>query len=118
MWLIQEWGARRTGTSGPRWIGILLYHIQVPSTGNLYCSAGTPGDVVASGSSLVLPRAAADTRGQHSALRYTGASVVRYAMRGQQRGAQERRREVGTRERRTGRKRSLGLLVVRQQEPG
>jgi hypothetical protein len=39
-------------------------------------------------------------------------------MRGQQRGAQERRREGGTRKRRTGRKRSLGLLVVRQQELG
>ena len=31
---------------------------------------------------------------------------------------QERRREGGTRERGTGRKRSLGLLVVRQQELG
>ena len=51
-------------------------------------------------------------------LRYTGASIVRYAMRGQQKGAQERRREGGTRERGTGRKRSLGLLVVRQQELG
>ena len=40
----------------------------------------------------MLPRAAADTRGQYSTLRYTGASLVRYAMRGQQKGAQERRR--------------------------
>jgi hypothetical protein len=39
-------------------------------------------------------------------------------MKGQQRGAQERRREGGRRERETGRKRSLGLLVVRQQELG
>ena len=39
-------------------------------------STGTPGDfVVASGSSLVLPGAAADTRGQYSTLHYTGASV-------------------------------------------
>jgi hypothetical protein len=88
--------------------------------GPVIYSTGTPGDVVASGSSLVLPRAAADTRGQHSTLRYAGASIVRYAMRGQQRGAQERRREGGTRERRAGRKRSLGLVVVvaRQQELG
>jgi hypothetical protein len=51
-------------------------------------------------------------------LRYTGYrrqdSIVRNAMQGQQRGAQERRREGGTRER----KKSLGLLVVRQQELG
>ena len=37
-------------------------------------------------------------------------------MRGQQKGAQERRREGGTREQGTGRKRSLKLLVVRQVE--
>jgi hypothetical protein len=35
-------------------------------------STGTPGGFIASGSSLVLPRAAADTRGQYSALHYTG----------------------------------------------
>jgi hypothetical protein len=81
-------------------------------------SAGATGDVAASGSSLVLPRVAADTRGQHSTLHYAGASIVHYAMRGQQRGAQERMREGGTRERRTGRKKSLGLLVARQQELG
>jgi hypothetical protein len=81
-------------------------------------TAGTPGDVVASGSSLVRPRAAADTRGQCSALHCAGASVVRYAMQGQQRGAPERRREGGTRERGNGRRKSLGLLVVRQQELG
>ena len=53
-------------------------------------STGTPGDfVVASGSSLVLPRAAADTGGQYSTLRYTGGSTVRYAMQGQERRAQE-----------------------------
>jgi hypothetical protein len=72
--------------------------IQVPSTGTLQRSNsnGTPGDfVVASGSSLVPPRAAADTRGQYSTLHYTGGSIVRYAMQGQQRGAQERRREGG-----------------------
>jgi hypothetical protein len=47
----------------------------------------------------VLPRAAADTRGQYSTLRYTGASIVRYAMRGQQKGGageEERRRDEGT----------------------
>jgi hypothetical protein len=49
---------------------------------------GTPGDFVASGSSLLLPR----------------ASIVRYAMQGQQSGAQERRREGGTRERGKGRR--------------
>jgi hypothetical protein len=37
-------------------------------------------------------------------------------MQGQQRGAQERRRGGETRERGKERKRSLGLLVVRQQE--
>jgi hypothetical protein len=84
------------------------------------CSIGTPGDVAASDSSLVLPRAAVDTRGQYSTLRYTGAgaNIVRYAMQGQHRGAQERRREGGTRERGKGRRKSLGLLLVRQQELG
>jgi hypothetical protein len=48
---------------------------------------GLQGDfVVASGSSLVLPRAAADTGGQCSMLRYTGGSAVRHAVKGQQRG--------------------------------
>ena len=56
-------------------------------------SIGSPGGFVASGSSLVFPRAAADTRGQYSTLHYTGASVVRYAMQEQQGRAQERRRE-------------------------
>jgi hypothetical protein len=78
-------------------------------------SDGTPGDVVASGSSLVFPRAAAGTRGQHSTLHCAGASIARYAMQGQQRGGHERRREGGTKERGEGRKRSLGLLVMRQQ---
>jgi hypothetical protein len=60
-------------------------------------SIGTPGDfVVASGSSLVLPRAAVDTGGQHSMLRYAGGSAARYAVQGQQREAQERRRDEGT----------------------
>jgi hypothetical protein len=81
-------------------------------------TTGAPGDAVASGSSLVLPRAAADTRGQYSTLHYTGVSIARYAMQGQQRGAPERRREGGTRERGKGRRKSLGLLVVRQQELG
>jgi hypothetical protein len=81
-------------------------------------SAVTPGEFFASGSSLVLPRAAADTRGQYSSKHYAGASIARNAMQGQRRGAQERRRGGGTRERGTGRKRSLELLVVRQQELG
>ena len=58
---------------------------------------GTPGDAVASGSSLVLPRGATGRRGQYSALRYTGASIVCYAMQGQQRrdeGTGERAKEV------------------------
>jgi hypothetical protein len=81
--------------------------------------AGAPGDFFASGSSLVLPRAAADTRGlQHSTLHCTGASTARYPVRGQQRGAQERRRGGGTREWGNGRKRPLGLVVVRQQDLG
>jgi hypothetical protein len=78
-------------------------------------TTGAPGDFVASGSSLVLPRATAGARGQHSILHYTGTSIVRYAMQGQQRGTQERRRKGGTRERGEGRRKSLGLLVVRQQ---
>jgi hypothetical protein len=81
-------------------------------------TTGTPGSVVASGSSLVLPRAAADTHGQYSTLHYTGASIARYSMQGRQRGAPERRREGGTRERGKGRRKSLGLLMVRQQELG
>jgi hypothetical protein len=55
-------------------------------------------------SSLVLPRAAADTRGQYSALHYAGGSTVRHAVQGQQRGAQEGRRGEG--------------MVVRQQGLG
>jgi hypothetical protein len=81
-------------------------------------TTGTPGGFVTSGSSLVLPRAAADTRGQYNTPHYTGVSIVRYAMQGQKRGAQERRREGGTRDRGIGRRKSLGLLVLRQQELG
>jgi hypothetical protein len=81
-------------------------------------SNGTPGDFAASGSLLLLPRAAAETLGQVSTLHYTEASIVRYAMQGQQRGAQGRRRERGTREREKGRRKSIGLLVVRQQGLG
>jgi hypothetical protein len=107
---------RRTITSGPRWtvrvsylISILLFHNLVSSTG----TGNTPGDFIASGSSLVLPRDAADTRGQYSTLHYTGGSAVRYAMQGQQRGAQERRREGGTRERGTGRRKPLQAAGAR-----
>jgi hypothetical protein len=93
----------------------IMFKYLVPA---IYSIGTTTGGVVASGSSLVLPRAAADTRGQYSALRYIRASIVRCAMQGQQRGAQERRRERGTRERRIGRKSLLELLVVRQQGLG
>ena len=44
----------------------------------------------------MVPRAAVDTRGQYSTLHYTGVSIVRYAMQGQQRGAPERRRDERT----------------------
>jgi hypothetical protein len=95
IWLIQERGVRRrTGTADRGGLvtysntgRVLIYypiiskHL-VPAT----YTTGTPGGAVASGSSLVLPRAAADTRGQYSTLGYTGASIVRYSMQGQQRG--------------------------------
>jgi hypothetical protein len=55
----------------------LPYHNQAPTAPVIY-SIGTPEDVVASGSSLVLPRAAAGTR--DSTLHYTGASIARRAM--------------------------------------
>jgi hypothetical protein len=44
------------------------------------CGAGAPEGFVASGSSLVLPRAAAGTRGKHSTLHCAGASTMRRAM--------------------------------------
>jgi hypothetical protein len=89
-------------------------------------SVGAPGGVVASASSsslvLPLPRAAADTCGQHSALHYTVASTLQHAVlvrsQEQQGGAQERRREGGTRERGKGRLRALGLLMASQQGLG
>jgi hypothetical protein len=117
---------RRTGTAD--WGGLafcsnagrmLICHPAISKhLAPVNCAAGDPGDVVASGTSLVLPRAAADTRGQHGALHHTGVSIARYAVQGQQRGAPERRREGGTREREKGRRKSLGLLVARQQELG
>jgi hypothetical protein len=99
----------------------LSYKIMFKCLVPVNCAIGSPGGFIASGSSLVLPRAAADTRGQHSTLHHTGVSIARYryAMQGQQRGAQERRREGGTKERgRKGRRKSLGLLVARQQGLG
>jgi hypothetical protein len=100
IWLIQERGIRNKNDDQPQDRGWLY------STSNLTYSStysiipvnysnSTPGDFVASGSSLLLPRVAADTRGQYSTLHYTGAStgIVRCAMQGQQRGAQERRGE-------------------------
>ncbi len=47
----------------------------------------------------MLPRAAADTRGQHSALHHAGASTARCAVQGPQMGGageEERRRDEGT----------------------
>jgi hypothetical protein len=74
----------------------ITYKYRVP----VIYTTGTPGDfVVASGSSLVLPRAAADTRWQCSTLHYTEGSAVCYAMQGQQQrgaGEEERRRDEGT----------------------
>jgi hypothetical protein len=91
----------RRSTSGLRSVVSNIYcnlsYIQVPSAGKPYDTTGTPRDFVASGSSLVVPRAAADTRGQHSTLHYTGASIVRYAIQGPQgAGEEERRRDEGT----------------------
>jgi hypothetical protein len=64
-------------------------------------TTGTPGDFVASGSSLVLPRAAADTRGQHSTLHHAGVSIAHstlcYARTAEGgAGEEERRRDEGT----------------------
>jgi hypothetical protein len=65
-----------------------------------------PGDYAASGSSLALPRAAADT--QHPAPCHARAAEGGA-------GEEERRRDEGTGK---GRKKSLGLVVVRQQGLG
>jgi hypothetical protein len=71
---------------------------------------------------VLLPRAAADTRGQHSTLHYTDASIVRYAMcyaRAAEGGAVEgeRRRSDGTGEGgkevgRTAGGKAAGALVI------
>jgi hypothetical protein len=61
-------------------------------------SDGAPGGVVASGSSLVLPRAAAGTRGQHSTLPHRSYSSYARAAEGGA-GEEERRRDEGTGER-------------------
>jgi hypothetical protein len=85
----------------------IVYPITCKCLAPVIYSAGAPGDfVVASGSSLVLPRAAvltaADTGGQHSMLRYTGSSTARCAMEGGAAeggagaGEEERRRDEGT----------------------
>jgi hypothetical protein len=110
IWLIQECGVRRkTGT--PDRGGLVFYS----NTGRIPIiypiifkyllpvnyTTGTPGDAVASGSSLVLPRAAADTRGQFSTPDYTGAGIqystlcyARAAEGGA--GEEKRRRDEGT----------------------
>jgi hypothetical protein len=87
-------------------------------------SNGTPGDFVASGSSLLLLRAAADTRGQYSTLHSTRASIVRYATAckgsrgGRRRGGEdERRRDEGMGEGAKEVARAVGI-VVRQQGLG
>jgi hypothetical protein len=111
IWLIQELGVRRrTGTLDR---GGLVFYSNTGRILSIYpiifkylvpvnYTTGTPGDLVALGSSLVLPRAAADTRGQYSTLHCTGVSIVRYSIQGQQREAPERRREGGTRDEGTG----------------
>ena len=106
MWLIQERGVRRrTGT--PDRGGLVFYS----NTGRILIyypivfkhlvpvnySTDTPGDVVASGSSLVLPWAAADTRGLCSTLLYTGGSTVCHAIM-LCRGSREGRRRGGEKE--------------------
>ena len=48
----------------------------------IYNALRQDASTVASGSLLVLPRAAADTRWQYSTLHYTGGSTVCYAMQG------------------------------------
>jgi hypothetical protein len=92
IWLIQERGVRRTGIQEPQDRGGLVFYSNTNTSivpiiypiifkylVPVYYTTGTPGDFIASGSSLVLPRAAADTRGQYSALHYTleGGSVNR-----------------------------------------
>jgi hypothetical protein len=58
-------------------------------------SSGTPGDFVASGSSLLLPRAAADTRSiVHCTTVYSTPCYARAAEGGA--GEEERRRDEGT----------------------
>ena len=76
----------------------ITYKYRVP----VIYATGAPGDFVASGSSLVLPRAATDTRGQYSTLLYAIQEAVQYytvfyagaAERGA--GEEERRRDEGT----------------------
>jgi hypothetical protein len=75
----------------------IIFKCKVP----VIYTAGAPGDFVASGSSLVLPRAAADTRGHHSTLHYTGGSAEYSALcyAGEAEGGageEERRRDEGT----------------------
>jgi hypothetical protein len=76
-------------------IAPIIYPIMFKCLVPVNYATGAPGDFVASGSSLVLPRAAADTRGQHSTLHHAGVSIARYAIQGQQKGAPERRRDEG-----------------------
>ena len=64
-------------------------------------TAGAPGDFVASGSPLVLPRAlgrCGHARAAQCTTLYR-VGIVRYAVQGQQRGAQERRRDEGAEDR-------------------
>ena len=98
----------------------LPYHIQVPSIVPVIYSIGIVLQEVPSLRArrwcFLGPLRAV----LYTAVHYTiqELSIARYAMQGQQRGAQERRGDEGAKERGKGRKRSLGLLVVRQQELG
>jgi hypothetical protein len=89
----------RRPASGPRLVVSNIQPIMLKHLVPVNYSDGTPGDVAASGSSLVLPRAVAGTRGQYSTLHYAGASIVRCAMQGQQRGRRRGGEKGGTGER-------------------
>jgi hypothetical protein len=98
----------RRPTSGPG-LGVsnfypIMFKCLVPAN----YSNGTPKDLVASGSSLVLPRAAAGTRGQHRALAHcTMQELAQCAIpckgsrgqRGAHAGEEGRMRDEGTGER-------------------
>jgi hypothetical protein len=119
MWLIQEPTNHRTGVGSvliPSLSSIMFKYLALAN-----CSGCTPGDVFASGSSLVLPRATAGTRGQYIIvlIHCTIQELAYYAVLckgsrgGCRRGGEKEGRGNGK-----GRRKSLGLLVVRQQGLG